>query len=243
MEDNDTALAVNQPSHMLQIIDKVVQSGLTAESVGVLEKMLNMQERIMADQRKTAFTSALARLQAKVPQVNKYGQGKNSKYAKYEDIDLIVRPLMAEEGFSLTFDEESSTDKTITFVAVLIHSEGHSEPKRLTVPIDVAAMNREGRSVRPAIQDAGSTVSYARRYLLKMHLNIVEKDEDDDGAGSEAKITAEQAKDIRTLIHDSKSDEKKFLELIAGVQTIEDIPARDLKRILNALETKLRVGK
>ena len=105
--------------------------------------------------------------------MEKYGQAKNSKFAKLEDIDVVIRPLLAEEGFSLALDEEAHTDKTVTFVMTMSHREGHSEAKRMTVPIDAAAMNREGRSIRPAIQDAGSTVTYARRYLLKMHLNIV----------------------------------------------------------------------
>lgn len=204
-----------------------------------MERLLAMQERVMADQRKTAFMAAMARLQAVLPQINKYGQGKNSKFAKLEDIDLVIRPLLAQEGFSFSFDEEAHTDKTVTFIAVLSHSDGHSECKRVTVPVDSAASNREGKAIRPPIQDAGSTISYARRYLIKMHLNIIEKDEDTDGEDLRP-ITAEQVKDIETLIQDTKSDKAKFLQLIAGVAELKDIPQRDYARVINALQVKLQ---
>lgn len=194
---------------------------------------------MIADQRKTAYMAAMARLQERLPQIDKYGRAKNSRFAKLEDIDVIIRPILAEEGFSFSFDEESYTEKTVTFVATLSHREGHSESKRLTVPIDVAAKNREGLSIRPAIQDAGSTVSYARRYLIKMMLNIIEKDEDTNGEDRKT-ITEEQIRDIETALADTKSDKAKFLRLIAGVDRLEDIQVRDLKRIMNTLEETRR---
>lgn len=229
--------ALDRPTDLLQIILQVVQD--PRMDVEKMERLLAMQERVMADQRKTAFMAAMARLQERLPQIDKHGQAKNSKFAKLEDIDVIIRPMLAEEGFSFSFDEESHEEKTVTFVATLSHRDGHAESKRLTVPIDAAAKNREGMSIRPAIQDAGSTVSYARRYLIKMMLNIIEKNEDTDGEDRKT-ISAEQVLDIETALQDTKSDKAKFLRLIAGVERLEDIPVRDMKRIMNALEETRR---
>lgn len=212
-----------------------------------VQAYLEMHRQMRVEERKEAFDAAMSRLQARMPQMDKFGQAKNSKFAKLEDIDIVIRPLLAEEGFSFSFDEESHTEKTVTFVAWLAHREGHREPKRLTVPLDVAAKNREGHSVRPAIQDAGSTVSYARRYLIKMHLNIIEKNEDTDGE-NRAPITKEQALEINTLLVDTKPADRtikdhtdRFLTQIARVQSIEEITATDFNRVMNALLTKARL--
>src|SRR5439155_4174049 len=156
----DTAL--EKPAlDFLSVLDRALSN--PAVTVEVIERMLAVQERIVADQRKIAFMEAMARLQARLPQISKYGQAKNSKFAKLEDIDVIIRPLLSQEGFSLSFDETAHTDKTVTFMARISHQAGHSEEKRLTVPIDAASSNRDGKAIRPAIQDYGSTVSYARR--------------------------------------------------------------------------------
>jgi hypothetical protein len=152
---------------------------------------------------------------------------------------LVIKPLLAEEGFSFSFDEESHTDNTVTFIAVLSHRAGHEKTKRLTVSRDVAALNKYDKSIRPAIQDDGSTVSYARRYLIKMHLNIVETDEDTDGEDPKV-INDDQVKTIETLLTDTKSNVANFLSLIAGVERIVDIPQRDYRRIINTLEVKLK---
>lgn len=235
--ENEQSLAVPdrpQPGNMLETIAAAVAD--PRMDVAKMERLLAMHREIVADQRKTEFMAAKARLQAKLPQIDKYGKGKNSKYAKLEDIDAIIRPLLAEEGFSFDFDEESHTEKTVTFIATLSHAEGHSEVKRLTVPIDAAAKNQQGNSVRPPIQDAGSTVSYARRYLIKMHLNIVEKDEDTDGE-SRKPITDEQAKDIEAILQELKMDRKRFL-FFMGVGDVKEILACDMKKATNAFDVQ-----
>ncbi len=229
-------LAQREPT-VLEIIQQAVNSKV---DVDTLRGLFELQKDFMKMQAEQAFNAAMARLQVKLPQINKYGQGKNSKFAKLEDIDTIIRPLLGEEGFSFSFNEESSTDKTVTFVAKLSHEFGHSELKRLTVPMDTSATNQQGRSIRPAIQDAGSTVSYARRYLIKMHLNIIETDEDNDG-NDRAVISPEQVREINTLLVDSQMNKERFLRLIAGAESIEFILARDYKRAVDALQETIRM--
>ncbi len=202
--------------------------------VDKMRALFELQKDILAEEHRIAFNAALARLQAKLPPINKYGQGKNSKFAKLQDIDIVVRPLLGEEGFSLVFDEESCTEKTTTFVMTMKHEAGHQETKRLTVPIDAAAKNRDGNSVRPAIQDMGSTVSYARRYLYKMHLNIIETDEDTDGEPSK-RITDEQAKDLAAALSATTLDKGKFF-LYMAVGGFDEILERDLKKASNAID-------
>src|SRR5262245_2059092 len=131
--DADMPPAVPESAALLDVIARIAMD--PRADVEKLERLLAMQERVMADTRKTAFMAAMARLHGKLPQIGKHGQAKNSKFAKLEDIDVAVRPLLAEEGFSFSFNEELHTEKSVTFVAVLAHREGHADTKRLTVPI------------------------------------------------------------------------------------------------------------
>lgn len=206
-----------------------------------MQALYEMHKDMLREQHRIEFDEAMARLQAKLPQFDKFGKAKNSKFAKLEDIDTIVRPLLNAEDFSIVCSEESRTETTVTFV-LTISKGGHDRTVRGTFSIDRAAKNSQGASIRPAIQDDGSTMSYARRYLLKLALNIIETDADNDGNPTE-KISAEQARDIETAIADTGSNKEKFLKLIAGVDSVSSILARDYKRVMNALEEKARAKK
>jgi len=111
------------------------------------------------------------------------------------------------------------------------HRDGHMETKTVTLPVDSGA----GRN---AVQSAGSTISYAKRYLLGMHLHLVTRDEDDDGNGR-APITAEQATELRATLAEVGGNEEKFLRYV-GVDSFEAIPADKLARSRALIAEKKR---
>src|SRR5678815_4385090 len=88
------------------VLDLIQQALASKQDVETLRGLLELQKDFMRMQAEQAYIAAMVRLQSKIPQIDKYGQGKNSKFAKLEDIDAIIRPLLAEEGFSFSFDEE-----------------------------------------------------------------------------------------------------------------------------------------
>lgn len=235
-EEPGGALQKTTPASLLQVIASAVAN--PAVDIEKMRALFELQKDILAEQHRIEFAGALTRLQAKCPQIGKHGKGKNSKYAKLEDIDDTIRRPMTEEGFNLTFDEESHTDRDTTFVMTLAHEAGHSETKRLTVPIDESAKNSQGQSIRPRIQDMGSTVSYARRYLLKMHLNIIETDEDTDGE-PRRRITVDQARDLEAAVDEINMDKGKFLVYMA-VGGFDEILESDFRKALNAIDTRRR---
>src|ERR1700690_2098399 len=102
----------DEPATVLDVIARAASDPTV--NVDKLERLLAIQERLLADQRKTAFYAALARLQARLPQILKSGQildrdGQvRNRYAKIEDIDVAIRPLWAEEGFSFSFHQQGS---------------------------------------------------------------------------------------------------------------------------------------
>jgi hypothetical protein len=208
--------------------------------VSKMERLLAMHKEIMADQRKEAFTAAMARLQARLPQIQKDGRivvknVERSRYAKYEDIDVAVRPLCAEEGFALDFGTTSTDGKLFTITCEITHKDGYSKTHSLMLPMDKS-------DFRSDVQSIGSTLSYARRQLTKMALNIVEKDEDDDANGGAKPISEEQARDIETVLADVKGNKDGFLNFM-GVESIREIRARDYQKAINALETKRKASR
>jgi hypothetical protein len=239
MSTEEQQALAQRPASILQVIATAVTD--PRMDVDKMRALFELQRDIVAEERRVAFDEAMTRVQSKLKPIAKLGQGKNSKFAKYEDLHALIQPLLAEEGFSQSFSQKEEQGDKIRFV-LEVSRAGHSKTFELAVHSDKAATNREGKSIRPPIQDDGSTASYARRYLVKMAFNIVEKGEDTDGESPRA-IGPDQVIEIKDLIRDSKSNEASFLELIAGVERIEDIQQRDYKRIVNALQTKMRVAK
>jgi len=207
-------------------------------NVEKLERLLAIQERLLADSRKTAYFSALARLQASLPQISKAGtildrDGKaRNRYAKIEDIDVAIRPLCAAEGFSFSFDAKALPGNAGSeYSCAMQHRDGHVEVKTLALPVDQGA----GRN---AVQSAGSTISYAKRYLLGMHLHLVTRDEDDDGNGR-APITPEQAKELRDSLAEAGGSADRFLKYLSA-ESFESIRGDQLAKARSLIAEKKR---
>lgn len=156
LELKETAIApVEQPSNLLAVIAQAVSD--PRMDVEKMSRLLDLQERVMAEQRKATYMAAMSRLQAKLPQIRKDGRiivkgTERSRYARIEDIDVAIRPLLAEEGFAFSFDSDSSDAKIFKLSCELSHRDGHSVTKYLTLPIDAS-------DYRSNVQSIGSTVS------------------------------------------------------------------------------------
>lgn len=222
----------------LTILEVIAQAATDPRcDIDKMERLLAMQQAVMKDQREAAFKAALARLQAKLPQIDKQGVIPNrdgtvrSRYAKLEDIAVVLQPLLAEEGMSFAFNSESKDGHLFTLYCKLSHSDGHSETNSLVLPLDAS-------EYRTKVQSTGSTMSYGRRQLIKMHLNIIERDEDNDGQDLEP-ITQQQVDDLTVLMEEVKVSKARFLKYM-GVKELSDILQRDYQKGIAALETKRR---
>lgn len=240
MSGNDSRALTHGASETAVVLDGITRAALDPHiDVAKLERLLAIQQTLLADQRRTSFRSALSRLQARLPQINKSGvildkdNRPRNKFAKIEDIDAAIRPLCAEEGFSFSFDSKT-TGNMIEFTGTLSHCDGHAETKTLTLPVDTGA----GRN---SVQSVGSTTSYARRYLLGMHLNLVTRDEDDDGDGGAGNdpITATQAAELRRLLEEAGGNPERFTKWL-GVESIDQVRLSQYGRAIKFVEEKRR---
>lgn len=222
----------DQAAQVLAILSSAVTD--PRFDVDKMARLMDLYDQTIRRQSEASFMAALSRLQAKVPQIDRHGviivKGQErSRYAKLEDIDTAIRPLLNDEGFAFSFDTET-TDTLIRLSCKLSHRDGHAETKTLLLPIDASEF-------RSKVQNVGSAVSYGKRQLIKMWLNIVECDEDNDGLGGF--ITEDQATNIEALLTEVKASREGFLRFM-GVDKIESISFRDYQKAINALEVKRR---
>lgn len=235
------ALERREPS-IMQIIDDVSKRG-DVQSVEVLERLVALKLKTEEREAEKSFARDLVSLQAEIPQVNERGKIMNkggtsvrSTYAKWEDLDAIVRPLMLKYGFSFSWTEEDMQGNMRKFSCKLLHRDGHSSITTKTMPFDKSEFRTEAQS-------ESSTTSLARRQLMRMALNIVTKNADNDGQGKLDALTDDQIKDIETGITDSKADRVAFLKWVsevAGVQVsdLKQVAGKHYRTIMSAIEEK-----
>jgi hypothetical protein len=239
-QEPTTLPAPPEPANAVMNILAVIERAAMNPEIDVLkmEKLLEMQERIMAKQAEMAFNQAMTALQAKLPSVNKSGmiefedKNKNLRqtpFARYEDIDAVIRPLLIEAGFSITFNSEWGETGALIF-GTLSHRDGHHKTASIRLPLDTSGSKNN-------LQAMGSTLSYGKRYLVGMLLNIVTKGEDDDGKGATPVLTNEQAVEIDLLVGQVKADKAKFLSYM-GVKDVREIKATDYQKAMTMLNAK-----
>lgn len=167
---------------MLPMIERL--AALPDFDVAKLEKLLDMQERVLNRQAKEAFSEAFAKMQPEIPEIDEKGRILNkgqtsvrSTYAKLEDIMRVLKPILQTHGFALRHRTEFPADRPgiLRIVGILSHIQGHSEESAFEAP-------KDDSDYRTDIQSMGSTVSYGRRYTTCDLLNITTRAQDDDGA-------------------------------------------------------------
>ncbi|MBC8718415.1 ERF family protein [Ochrobactrum sp. Marseille-Q0166] len=137
--------------------------------IDTMERLLEMQERIMERNVKAAFSAALSRMQPELPVINERGGIKDragnvqSTYALWEDINDAIKPVPAQYEFALSF-KVGREDGMIVVTGVLSHAEGRSEQTSIHLPTDTSGSKN-------AVQAVGPSTSYGKRYTACVLLN------------------------------------------------------------------------
>jgi hypothetical protein len=194
------SLPSNSSSTAITNVLSAIERAATNPDVDIakMQQLLDIQERVMAKQAEMSFNAAMGRLQQHLPTIKHDAKlvhrnkatGKDeviSTYARYETIDRQIRKLYTKEGFSLSFSSRRNQDGSTTYLAKLSHADGHSQMAEMVLPADAGG-------AKNAIQAIASTVSYAKRYLVAMHFNLVTEGEDDDGKEAAADPAKKQSK-------------------------------------------------
>lgn len=244
------ALAPRQPVTVDSVKDRSPEPNLeqfimraasdASFDVSKLERLIALQERSQAAQRRERFYDALALAQAEMPQLDQngcidYGAGKGKiNYARIEDIDAQIRPIYSRAGFSVSWNSKPVMEGKMLWVEGTFSCHGHNETREMTGPVD----NSGGKQ---PIQAVASTVAYLKRHVLKMFFNLIERGKDLDGAKVRdlLPITQTQADDINTRLNDCGADVARFKKLFA-IEKLADLKAGQLKEVYVQIEKKER---
>lgn len=219
------APVVTDSTAIIQVIERAASN--PAVDIDKMERLLQMQERILERNAKIAFNSAFAEMQAELPVITEKGEIKvngqvRSKYARFEDINEICRPILHKHGFSVNFKVQTSAAET-TVRAILRHKDGHEEAG------DPITLKADTSGAKNDVQSIGSSVSYAKRYAMQAALNITSRGEDDDGkaaGGMSPKQKADFEAAIEALV-DRPSGEKLWKTIAKACESAKDKNAYD----------------
>lgn len=235
--------AVSEGAAILSMIERAARD--PAVDINKMERLFEMQQQAAARRAKTAYISALSDMQPELPIVNKRGEisrkakddagvkqsAKPTKFAKWEDVVEAIAPILAKHGFSLSFRIEQ--DARVKVTAVLGHREGHCEETSMSLGIDDSGAKNN-------IQGWGSSVSYGKRYTAFAILNIVARDEDDDGkAAGHVPADAPTVDKLKALIVDTNAD-TGWICSHYSVESLDDLTAKQITDAMAGLAARKR---
>jgi hypothetical protein len=203
-----------------------------------LERLLEMQERVIGREAKASYFAALAEMQPKLPVIAERGaistdRGKTvqSTYALWEDVNEAIRPILSEYGFALSFKVRRAEGEIVT-TGILSHRDGHSEETELSLPSDNSGSKN-------AVQAVGSSTSYGKRYTAFALLNITSTGEDDDGqeGGAPERISVEQLEVLNGLADAVGADKAKLCSYMQ-INALPQLPARKYDDALKIIKQK-----
>ncbi len=165
---------------LMRIVSSAVAS---AQPIEVIERLLVVHERIMAEAARREYNAAMAALRGELPRVFKtdvvdYKTKAGRVYYQHENLAAMVEdlsPVMARHGLAFRWKTDTTIPESIQVTCVITHAAGHFEEATLSGPPDTSGSKN-------AIQAIASTVSYLQRYTLKAAVGIA-AGKDDDGQG------------------------------------------------------------
>ncbi|KPB95710.1 ERF family protein [Pseudomonas syringae group genomosp. 3] len=210
---------------ILQIIQQVAMS--PSADIDKMERLMAMHERLQAQQAKQQYDEALAKMQEELPVIGERGgiKDKNgriqSTYALWEDINEMIKPVLARHGFGLSF-RTPRNERGIEVEGVLSHRSGHRETTSLLLPADTTGSKN-------GVQAVASSVSYGKRYTAGALLNFTTTGEDDDGNGAVVtpRVTSVQAAQLAMLLERCSERAKNAFANIHGTPSAVEKAAFD----------------
>ncbi len=180
---NEQALTKIEPMPVTPSVEAMITLAIErGATVDTLERLMAVRREVRAEAAKEAFDRALALFQDECPVIHKNKTVKNRdgtvryRYADLEQIKATIGPLIKQHGFSYRFTTKTTENRMVTICHVT-HIFGHTESSEFEVPIE-----KSGRM--NAVQESGSSSTYAKRYALSNGLGIITSDEDNDGQTS-----------------------------------------------------------
>lgn len=225
----------------MQLLGRALERGA---DIGVLEKLMDLQERHEKNQARRAFDAAMADFRAENLVISKnravdFTSTKGRTNYKHEDlaeVASVVNPALAKHGLSYRFRTTSNPNEPISVTCIVSHRLGYFEENTLSA-------GRDDSGNKNSIQQIGSTITYLQRYTLKAALGLASA-HDDDGAKADESggpISAEQRDKLAAALEGVGGDIAKFCEYL-GVGALAELPVARFDDAMKAVAAKARKG-
>lgn len=155
---------------MIQVIERAASN--PSVDLDKMERLLEMQERILNRNAEAEFNEAMTRAQSEMGRISADANNPQtrSRYASYGQLDRHLRPIYAKHGFSLSFSTEPAAVPEAIRVTCTVAKGGFSRQYHIDMPAD--GKGAKGGDVMTKTHATGAAVSYGMRYLLKMIFNV-----------------------------------------------------------------------
>jgi ERF superfamily len=214
-----------------------------------MRTLLDMRKELKEEAARAAFVRAYIDLQGELPVINARGlieipakgggRGQRTKYATYEEILRVCKPILKAHGFDCWCEPDVGEDSRIIVIGHLDHVDGHERRCRFALPLDTSGSKN-------SVQSVGASVTYGKRYcwltLLGITSNAREDRDDEKQIEGVAVIDAAQMEKLKEAIKLANVTEEYFCKFWK-VETVTELPAARFKEAVAACENKARQGK
>ena len=204
-----------------------------------LKEFMDLRDRDDAREAKRAYTKAMAEFKSDAPEIekdaevdftNKEGIRTQYNHASLGNVTNTINKALGTHDLSAAWKTEQG-EGSIQVTCTITHALGHSESTYLKASADNSGNKN-------SIQAIGSTVSYLQRYTILALTGLATKEQDDDGQGAGQEfISEDQAKEINTLLKETKADSVRFLKFV-DAEEVATIPQAKFIMAKNALLKK-----
>ena len=195
-----------------------------------LRALLDVKQSWEQDEARKSFAKSIAAFQATAPIIEKLDTANGRPYARLDRIWRTIKPMMAELGLYLTWEQSTIEDGVCKIRGTLGHESGHTLDLSNDIPVPAGIKGQNDA------QRAGSAQTYAKRYALCAALGIVTGDDDDGGTSTEP-IDEKQRGILLDWIVSTDTDLAKFCAWLK-VDCIESVPATRYSEALAMLKKK-----
>lgn len=236
---------------MIEVIGRAARD--PAVDIEKMERLLAMQERMMALQAKAEYGRAMSACQAEMPHVFKDANNTftKSRYSKPETISKVIKPIYTKHGFSLSYSTaECPIPEWIRVTCTVRHTAGHEEVHHVDLPMDVEGA--KGGATKSRVQGCVSTISYGRRNLALMIFNVATTDDRDGNPAEKDDRAARREMEAKlwNLLAPHRGTENNWTAaqqwlwdecVMPPDQRVTRLSGEEMAKLIAAVERKLNV--
>lgn len=222
--------SADQNAALLSVIARAASD--PSVDIDKMERLLAMQERVLARNSEAAFNEAMNGAQSEMRHVaaDAYNQQTRSSYPTYAAMDKSLRPIYTRHGFSISYDTgEDAPEGSVRVLAYVSHRGGHTRTYRALMPAD--GKGAKGGDVMTKTHAFGAGTSYGMRYLLKMIFNVAIGDDDVDGNEPPREVPAALLQSARDAALKGTGEYRAFFSMLTNDQRRDLMPEHESLKV------------